>query len=165
MPSRVSHVAHRFDFLGGRFLLGDQMIEAEHHQRVGIVENAGVDRKLLTRLIDALVHGDWMSRLLADQLLETKQRQMEQFERAGDALQEHLRGVLRGLIRGPGHATHFGDGGEAIVHLGDVAIRFPRVAPRPVDAETASSRRVRTRNFDLVVGAGTGFRSHDTCSA
>ena len=157
--------AYRFDFLRGRFLLGDQMIEAEHHQRVGIVENAGVDRKLLTRLIDALVHGHWMPGQLANQLLETKQRQMEQFERAGDALQEHLCGVLRSLIRGPGHATHFGDCGEAIVHLGHVAIRFPRVAPRPVDAETASSRRVRTRNFDLVVGAGTGFRSHDTCSA
>ena len=124
-----------------------------------------VDRKLLPRLVDALVHGDRMSRQLANQLLETKQRQMEQFERAGDALQEHLRGVLGRLIRGPGHAAHFGDGREAIVHLGDVAIRFPRVAPRPVDAETAASRRVRTRNFDLVVGAGTGFRSHDTCSA
>ena len=89
----------RFDLLRGRLLLGDQMIEAEHHQRVGVVENAGVDRQLLPRLVDALVHGDGMSRLLADQLLETKQRQMEQFERAGDALQEHLRGVLGRLIR------------------------------------------------------------------
>ena len=88
-------LAHRFDFLRGRLLLGDQMIEAEHHQRVGVVENARVDRKLLPRLVDALVDGDWMSRQLANQLLETKQRQMEQFERAGDALQEHLRGVLR----------------------------------------------------------------------
>ena len=85
----------RFDFLRGRFLLGDQMIEAEHHQRVGVVENARVDRKFLPRLVDALVDGDGMSGLLADQLLETKQRQMEQFERAGDALQEHLRGDTR----------------------------------------------------------------------
>ena len=85
---------------------------------------------------------------------------MEQLERAGDPLQEHLRGVLRGLIRGPGDPAHFGDRREAIVHLGDVAIRFPRVAPRPVDAEAAFARRVRPRNFDLVVGAWTGLRSH-----
>ena len=36
------------------------MIEAEHHQRVRIVENARVDRKFLARLVDALVHGDVM---------------------------------------------------------------------------------------------------------
>ena len=90
MPSRVSHWRSASISSAGRFLLGDQMIEAEHHQRVGIVENARVDRKLLPGLVHALVHGDWLSRLLADELLETKQRQMEQFERAGDALQEHL---------------------------------------------------------------------------
>ena len=147
----------RFDLLRGRLLLGDQMIEAEHHQRVRVVENARVDRKLLPRLVDALVDGDWMSGLLADQLLETEQRQVEQLERAADALQEHARRILGRLIGGPGHPAHFGDGGEAVVHLGDVAIGFPRVAPRPVDAETAASRRVRTRNFDLVVRARTGF--------
>ena len=64
------------------------MIEAEHHQRVRVVENARVDRKFLPRLVDALVHGDRMARQLSNQLLETKQRQMEQLERAGDALQE-----------------------------------------------------------------------------
>ncbi len=68
-------LAHRFDFRRGRLLLGDQVIEAEHHQRVGIVENARVDRKLLPRLVDALVDGDRMSGLLANQLLETQQRQ------------------------------------------------------------------------------------------
>ena len=65
--------ADRLDFLGGRFLLGDQMIETEHHQRVGVVENAGVDRQLLTRLIDALVHRHRLPGQLADQLLEPKQ--------------------------------------------------------------------------------------------
>jgi len=42
------------------------MIEAEHHQRVRIVENARIDRKFLPRLVDALVHGHGMSRLLSD---------------------------------------------------------------------------------------------------
>ncbi len=73
MPSRVSHAANRFDFLGGRFLFGDQMVETEHHQGVGIVENAGVDRQFLTRLIDALVHRHGLPGQLADQLLEPKQ--------------------------------------------------------------------------------------------
>ena len=150
-------LAHGFDFLRRRLLLGDQMIEAEHHQRVRIVENARVDRQLLSRLVDALVDGHGMSRQLSNQLLETQQRQMEQFERAGDALQKHLRGVLGRLVRRPGHAAHFGDRGEAIVHLGDVAVRFPRVAPGPVDAEPPLPWRVRTRNLDLVVRARTGW--------
>src|SRR5712671_3724233 len=141
------------------------MIEAEHHQGIRIVENARVDGKFLARLVDALVHGNWMSGQLSDQLLKTEQRQVEQFERAGDALQERLRGVLRGLILGPGHPTHFGDGGEAIVHLRDVAVRLPRVAPGPIDAEAPLPSRVSARNFDLVVRAWAGLRSHDSCSA
>ena len=80
------------------------MIEAEDHQGVRIVENTGVDRKFLARLVDALVHGNWVRRQLADQLLKSEQRQMEQFERAGDALQERLRRILRSLIPGPGDA-------------------------------------------------------------
>ena len=140
------------------------MIEAEHHQRVRIVEHARIDRQFLTGLIDALVHGDGMPRLFPDQLLETKQRQMEEFERAGDALQEHPGRVLECLVGGPGHAADFRDRGEPIVHLGDVAIRFPRVAPGPVNAEPPLAWRVRTRNLDLVVRARTGCRSHDTGS-
>ena len=94
----------RLDLFRGRFLLGDQMIEAEHHQRVGVVEHAGVDRQLLPGLIDALVDGDGMSGQLANQLLETEQRQMEQLERAGDALQEHLSRSTR-ASRMSGQAT------------------------------------------------------------
>src|SRR3954453_5065059 len=141
------------------------MIEAEHHQRVRIVENARVDRKFLTRLVDPLVHRDGMSRQLADQLLKAEQRQMKQFERASDALQERLGSVLRRLIRGPGHPAHFADGGEAIIHLHDVAARLPRVAPGPVDAEAPLAGRVRTRHRDLVVCPWAALRSHDRCSA
>ena len=83
-------LAQRLDFLRGGLLFGDQMIEAEHHQRVRVLEHACVDRQLLPGLVDALIHGDGMSRQLADQLLKPEQRQMEQLERAGDALQEHL---------------------------------------------------------------------------
>ena len=83
--------AHGFDFLRRGLLLGHQVIEAEHHQRVRIVEDARVDRQLLSRLVDALVDGHGMSRQFSDQLLETQQRQMEEFEGAGDTLQKHLR--------------------------------------------------------------------------
>ena len=55
-------LAQRFDFFAGRRLLGDQMIEPEHHQRVRVVEDAGVERQLLAGLVNALVDGDWMTR-------------------------------------------------------------------------------------------------------
>jgi hypothetical protein len=80
----------RLDLRRSRILLRHQVVEAKHHQRVRIVEDTRVDRQLLTRLIDALVHGHRLPGQLADQLLETEQRQMEQFERTGDALQKEF---------------------------------------------------------------------------
>src|SRR5258705_9349381 len=105
-----------------------------------------------------------MCSLLKHHLRKAQRRQERQFERAGDHLKKRLRGVLRRLVVRPGDSTHLADRGESIVHLRDVAVRFPRVAPGPVDAEAPLAWRVRTRNFDLVVGAWTGLRSHDTCS-
>src|SRR3954462_980186 len=90
---------------------------------------------------------------------------MKQFERASDALQERLGSVLRRLVRGPGHPTHFADRGEAIIHLHDVAARLPRVAPGPVDAEAPLAGRVSARHGDLVVCAWARLRSHVRCSA
>ena len=81
-------VAQRFDLFCGSLLFRNEMVEAEHHQGVRIVEDARVDRELLPRLVDTLVHGDGMSRQLTDQLLEAEQRQMEQFEGPGDPLQK-----------------------------------------------------------------------------
>jgi hypothetical protein len=91
-----------------------------------------------------------MSGLLANELLETQDRQGEEFERAADALQELPRRKLGGLIGGPSHPAHFGDGGEAIVHLGEVAIGFPRPrSPKyrrldqgPLDAWLAAMQQV-----------------------
>src|SRR3977135_2985458 len=90
---------------------------------------------------------------------------MKQFERAGDPLKKQLRGVLGRIVVRPGASTQLGDRGESIVHLRDVAVRFPLVAPGPVDAEAPLAWRVRTRNFDLVVCAWRGLRSHATRSA
>ncbi len=113
------------------------MVEAEHHQRVGVGEDPLVDRQLVPRLVDALVHGDGMPGRLAHELLERQRRAVEQLEGAGDALQEVRPIVLGRLVAGPGHPADLGHGREAIVHLGGVAVGLPRIAPRPVDAEPA----------------------------
>src|SRR5579871_118762 len=65
-------LADRGDLVRRRLLLGDYMIEAEHHQRVGIGENALVDRKLVAGLIDALKDRDRMARRFAGNLLEAE---------------------------------------------------------------------------------------------
>src|SRR6516162_2651282 len=89
---------------------------------------------------------------------------MKQFERSGDPLQKHLCRELRCLVMWPRDAANLGDGGETVVHLRDIPVSLPRVAPRPVNAETPFARRVRPGDLHLVVGSGAGFRSHDTFS-
>ena len=42
------------DLLGSGLLLGEKMVESEHHQRVGVGEDALVDGLLIPGLIDAL---------------------------------------------------------------------------------------------------------------
>jgi hypothetical protein len=94
---------------------------------------------------------------LADHLLEAKQRKMEELERPRNSLQKHLGRVLGCLVVGPGDTADFGDRGEPVVHLGDVALRLPRIAPGPVNAESPLPRRIGARDLNLVVGARTGF--------
>ena len=53
----LEELAHRLDLLRSGFLFGDHVIEAEHHQRVGVGEHALVDRKRWPGLVDALVDG------------------------------------------------------------------------------------------------------------
>jgi hypothetical protein len=48
------------------------MIETEHHQRVGIGENAFVDRQLVTGLVNALEDCDRMARGFTGDFLETQ---------------------------------------------------------------------------------------------
>ena len=48
----------RGDLLGGGFLFGEQMVETEHHQRVGVGQDSFVDRELVAGLVDALEDGD-----------------------------------------------------------------------------------------------------------
>ena len=81
-------------------------------------------------------------------------RAVEQLQRAGDALEELRRAPLRRLVVRPGDAADFGHGREAVVHARQVALRFPRIAPRPVDADPPFARRVLAGDVVLVVGAG-----------
>ena len=64
--------ADRGDLLRRRLLFGENMVESEHHQRVGVSENALVDRQLIAGLVNALENGDRMARCLAGDLLETE---------------------------------------------------------------------------------------------
>jgi hypothetical protein len=56
------------------------MIEPEHHQGVGVGENAFIDWQLVAGLIDALEDGDRMSCRFAGDLLEAEGRAVKQLE-------------------------------------------------------------------------------------
>ena len=62
---------NRLDFLPGGFLLGDHMVEAEHHEGVGVSEDTLIQRETLTGLIDALINGHGMSRGVSDEAPST----------------------------------------------------------------------------------------------
>ena len=150
-------LADRLDFLRRRFLLGDQVVQAEHHQRVRVGQHAFVNRQLVAGLVDALEDGDRMSGGLADDLLESERGAMEQLQRSGNALQEIHLVPLGALEARPRDPADLGHGRKAIVQFGQVPVGFPGIAPRPVDAETSFARRVRARHVVLVVGRGAVF--------
>ena len=114
----------RLDLRPAGVLLRRQMIESEHHQRVGIVQDALVDRRRLPCLVHALVDRDGMSRGLRDDLLEADEGEMKQLQGPGDPLEKHPPGVLRRLVGRPGHPADLRHRGESIVHLRDVAVGF-----------------------------------------
>ena len=110
------------DLLGRRLLLGDDMIEPEHHESIGVGENAFVDRQLVPGLVDALKNGDRMPRCLAGDLLETEGRAVKQLERSRDALKELRCAPFRRLVGRPGDAANLGHGRKPIVHLRKIAL-------------------------------------------
>ena len=147
------------DLLRCGFLLGQEVVEPEHHQGVGVGEDPLVDRKLVAGLVDALEHRDRMAGGFAGDFLEGQRRAVEQFQRAGDALEEVRLVVLRRLVARPDRVADFGHGGEAVVHLRRVALGLPRIAPRPVDADPPSAG-VGTGDVALVVGPRRGECAH-----
>ena len=130
------------------------MVQTEHEERIRVGEDALVEREPAAGLVDPLVHGHRMPRHLADELLERDPCEEEQLQRSGDAPleQERVR-KPRCLEGGPSDPAHLDHGREAIVQLGNVAVRFSRIAPGDVDAEAPIARSVPSRNVSLVVGA------------
>ena len=115
-------LSDRVDLLGRGLLFGEQMVEPEHHQRVGVGQDSLVDRKFVAGLVDALEDGDRVPGGLSRQLLEGEGGPVEQLQRACDALQEVRRVVLRCLVAGPQHIADLGHGGEAVLHGGRIAL-------------------------------------------
>ena len=70
VPSRLSHSRIASISPGSGFLFGDEVVQAEHHQRVRVGQHPFVNRQLVAGLIDALKHGDGMPGRLTDDLLE-----------------------------------------------------------------------------------------------
>ena len=127
---------HRVDFLRRGFLLGQQVIEAEDEQRVGVVEDALVERQPVARLIDPLEHRDDVVGDFAHELLEGHPRPEEQLQRAGDALlEQHRVGPLRPFPERPLDPPHLGHRREPVVQVGHVAIGLAGEAPAHVDAD------------------------------
>ncbi len=95
----MSHSASLEPFRDRRGLLGcgllfrQQMVEAEHHERVGVGQHAFVDREPVAGLVDALEDGDRVSGRLLGQLLEGQRGPVEELQCACDALQK-TRGVV-----------------------------------------------------------------------
>src|SRR5215471_13615970 len=159
-PLALEPLADRLDLAWLDSLVRRKMVEAEDHEGVGVGENALVDREAVAGLVNALVDRDRMTGLLADEVLEAERRAMEELERPGDPLKELRRAELRLLVGGPNHVPDFGDRREPILHLGGVTAGFPGVAPAPVDADPALSRRARPRNVILVVSATDARARH-----
>ena len=101
MPSRLSHSRIAAISSGAASCSESEVVEAEHHQRVGVGQDPFVDRELVAGLVDALEDRHRMPGGLAGQLLERQGGAVEQLQGAGDALQEVRRVVLRRLVGRP----------------------------------------------------------------
>ena len=131
----------RLDLCGRGLLFGEQVIQAEDHQRVGIAQDALVQRQSLTGLIDPLKDCDRRAGDSSDHLLESHDGQMEQLQRSRDTLQKHLLRKFHRFISRPRYPANLSHRRESIVQLGRIPVGFPRIAPGPIDAETPFARR------------------------
>ncbi len=150
--------ADRGNLLRRRLLFGENMVESEHHQRVGVGQNTFIDRQLESGLVDALEDGDRMASRFASDLLETEGRAVKELKRSRDALKELRRAPFRRFVGRPEDVPNLGHGGETILHRRRVALRLPGIAPRPVDAHAPLARRIFARNVILIVGPGGSLR-------
>src|SRR4051812_21675994 len=64
-------VLYRCDLVGRSFLFGDHVVQAEDHERVGVSEDAFINRQSLASLVYSLINGDGLSRHFTNYALET----------------------------------------------------------------------------------------------
>src|SRR5580765_2640566 len=79
---------------------------------------------------------------------------MEQLQSSTDTLQEIHLVPLRRFERRPRNSANFGHRGKPIVQLGKIAVRFPRIAPGPVDGHPTLAGRMFSGDMVLVVRSG-----------
>ena len=127
--------------------------KSEHQERIAVRQNPLVNRQFVPRLVYALEYSDWMACGFAGNLLEAKRGAVKQLKRTGDTLEELRCAPLRRLVVRPQHVADLGHRGEAVLHFCGIALGFPRIAPRPVDAQAAFACRVFSRDVILVVSA------------
>ena len=72
MPSRFEPLSDGVDFPLLGFLLGDEVVQAENHQRVRVGKDSLIDRELVPCLVDALVNSHRMIGRLTHDLLESE---------------------------------------------------------------------------------------------
>src|SRR6185436_371740 len=87
-------------------------------------------------------------------------RAMKEFQCSRNPLKEVSRVPLLRLIGWPCYAPHLGHGREPIIHLRRITVRFPRVAPAPVDAYAPLTGGLPAGDVLLIVGSGR-FGRHD----
>src|SRR5436190_5299787 len=135
------------------------MVKAKYHQGVRVCENRFINRHLKSRLINALEYGDRMSANLSHTLLEIEGRYVEQLQRPGDSLKKFRCSPLRPLVIWPGYPTDFCHRREAVVQFRGITLRFPGIAPRPVNAHPPFAWCVFSRQMDLIVCSCSSFSS------
>ena len=134
-------------------LLGDDVVEPEHEQRVGVGEHALVERQREAGLVDPLEHGHGVPGDLARRAPGTAPtpRRTARASRRSPAGTARVR-PLRRLVGGPEHAPDLGHRREAVVELGADRGWPRRIAPGDVDADPPPALRVFPRRVVLVVG-------------
>ena len=138
---------------GAGILFGSQVVEAEHEQRIAVRENPLVNQLLETRLVNPLKHGDGITGRLAGDALEIKRGAVEQLQTYRRSPARNASGPIESPRTWAKRRADLGHRREPVVHFRRVTVRFPRVAPGPVNAKASFARRVFSRDVILVVSA------------
>ena len=142
----------------GRLQTAQQVVQPEHHEGVGVGQDLFVDRPPIAGLVDPLEHRHGVAGQLAGQPLERQRGAVEQFQGAGDPLEEVGGTELRRLVDGPRDVAHLRDRGVAVLHRRRITLGLPGITPCPVDADPALTVP-RPGDVPLVVRPG-GFAVH-----